>query len=297
MKHLIAYYGFRFAAAIFGAFPEPWMRYTGEWMGRRGAARRSNKRPLLRGHMRRVMGPDVSDTEIESAVNRMYESYGRYWAETLWLRPRRHKAVSSRVERIGFEHVFKAMDDGRGIIFALPHLGSWEVAGLIADEIGAPVLAVAEDLPNGRITKWFVDVRNQLGIDIVLTTDPQRRSKLIRTLKKGKVIALLADRDVTGSGLTAEFFGEETKMPAGPVGLAILTGAALIPVGVYFKEGAGHRIEVHPPVDIPEQESRDQAVAVGAVLMARKLEEIIARDPAQWHLFQPNWPSDVGYRA
>ncbi|MCZ7533246.1 MAG: phosphatidylinositol mannoside acyltransferase [Acidimicrobiia bacterium] len=297
MKHLLAYYGFRFAAAIFGAFPESWMRHAGEWLGRRGAGRWSDKRPLLKGHMRRVMGPEVSDIEIESAVNRMYESYGRYWAETLWLRPRRHRTVASRVERVGFEHVFKALEEGNGIIFALPHLGSWEVAGLVADEIGAPVLAVAEDLSNERITKWFVDVRNQLGIDIVLTTDPQRRSKLIRRLKEGKVIALLADRDVTGRGLTTEFFGEETKMPSGPVGLAILTGAALIPVGVYFKEGAGHHIEVHPPVEIPQREARDQTVAAGAALMARKLEEIISRDPPQWHLFQPNWPSDIGYRA
>lgn len=297
MKKLLAYFGFRFAAAIFGAFPESWMRHTGEWLGRRGAARGSDKRPLLRGHMRRVMGPDKTEAEIETAVDRMYESYGRYWAETFWLRPRRHQAVSRRVERIGFEHVFKAMDEGNGIIFALPHLGSWEVAGLIADEIGARVLAVAEDLPNERITAWFVAIRNQLGIDIVLTTDPQRRSKLIRTLKEGKVIALLADRDVTGSGLTTEFFGEETKMPAGPVGLAILTGAALIPVGVYFKKGAGHRIEVHAPIEIPELETRDQTVEAGAALMAGKLEEIISRDPTQWHLFQPNWPSDVGYRA
>lgn len=297
MKKLLAFYGFRFAAALFGAFPESWMRKTGEWLGRRGAARKSGKRPLLKGHMRRVMGAGASDTEIEAAVDRMYELYGRYWAETFWLRPRRYEAVASRVERVGFEHVFAAMAAGKGIIFALPHLGNWEVAGLIADEIGAPVLAVAEDLANERITKWFVDIRNQLGIDIVLTTDPRRRSKLIRRLKDGEVIALLADRDVTGRGLTTEFFGEETKMPSGPVGLAILTGATLIPVGVYFKEGAGHRIEVHAPVEIPDLETRDQKVAAGAALMARKLEEIISRDPAQWHLFQPNWPSDDGYRA
>ncbi|MEZ5176003.1 MAG: phosphatidylinositol mannoside acyltransferase [Acidimicrobiia bacterium] len=294
MKARLVYAGFRSVAAVFGALPEPWMRHIGEWFGRRWAARSKAKRPLLERHMRRVMGSQAPADAIDYAVDRMFESYGRYWAETFWLRPRRHDAVCARVERHGFWHIDEAVARGQGIIFALPHLGSWEVAGLVADEIGVPVLAVAEDLPNSLITGWFVRIRNALGIDIVLTTDPQRRSKLIRRLAGGEAIALLADRDVTGRGVSVRFFGEETKMPSGPVGLAVLTGAALIPVGVYFREGAGHRIEIHPPLEIPAAETRDVAIAEGAALMATTLESIIRRDPSQWHLFQPNWPSDEG---
>ena len=292
MKHRLIYIAFRFASALFGAFPEPLMRRTGEWLGRRWAGRNAKKRPMLSSHMRRVLGPEASEAAIEQAVDDMHQSYGRYWAETFWLRPKRHQSVSDGVERIGFNYVFDALATGRGVIFALPHLGNWEVAGLIADEIGARVLAVAEDLPNPYITEWFVDVRNQLGIDIVLTTDPQRRSKLIRRLKSGGVIALLADRDVTGRGLTTEFFGEEAKMPSGPVGLAAVTGAVLVPVASFFQEGAGHRIEVFPPIEIPDIEPRDQRTIAAAAIMASSLEDIIGQDPAQWHLFQPNWPSD-----
>lgn len=295
MKNRLVYWGFRVAGAIFGAFPEPWMRHSGEWLGRRWASRNAKKRPLLRSHMRRVMGKDAKPRDVEAAVDRMHESYGRYWAETFWLRPRRHEAVAARVERIGFEHIQPAKDLGNGVIFALPHLGSWEVAGLIADEIGVRVLAVAEDLPNPYITEWFVKVRNQLGIDIVLTTDPQRRSKLIRRLKEGGVVALLADRDVTGRGLTTQFFGETTRMPSGPVGLAALTGAAVMPVGQYYQSGAGHKIVVHPPIEIPQLDSREATTQAAAALLARKLEEVIRVDPPQWHLFQPNWPSDERY--
>ena len=296
VKKLAVYYAFRTAAAVFGVFPESWMRRIGEWLGRRGAARKSAKRPLLAGHMRRVIGPDATDLEIETAVDRMYESYGRYWAETFWLRPRRHQGIGERVERIGFHHIDLAIAQGKGIVFALPHLGSWETAGLLADLIGVRTLAVAEDLSNERITDWFIKIRNALGIDIVLTTDPRRRSKLIRRLKAGGAIALLADRDVTGTGLNVEFFGEETSMPSGPIGLAALTGAALIPVGTYFQKGAGHRIVVHPPIQIPETITRDERINEGAALLAAKLEEIIREDPPQWHLFQPNWPSDRQYR-
>lgn len=296
MTKLVAYAAFRAAAAIFGVFPESWMRRVGEWLGRRRAAGKSKKRPLLTAHMRRVIGQEASEAEIEAAVDRMYESYGRYWAETFWLRPRRHKGVGERVERIGFHHIDEALAQGKGIVFALPHLGSWETAGLVADDIGVRVLAVAEDLSNKKITDWFIKIRNALGIDIVLTTDPQRRSKLIRRLKAGGAIALLADRDVTGTGLTVEFFGEETNMPSGPVGLAALTGAALIPVGTFFQDGPGHRIEVHAPIVMPEAATRDERIHLGAALLANKLEEIIRIDPPQWHLFQPNWPSDRRYK-
>ncbi len=296
MKDQFGYLLFRLASAVFGLLPESGMRHVGEALGRIANARKTSKRPLLEHHMRRVLGQAAPDSEIQEAVRSMYSSYGRYWAETFWLRPRRHDAVISRVERVGFHHIDEAKETNTGIIFALPHMGNWEVAGLVADEIGVRCLAVAEHLSNDKITEWFVDIRNQLGIDIVLTSDPKRNSKLIRTLKSGKAIALLADRDVTGRGLETEFFGEKTRMPAGPIGLADMTGATLLPVGVYFNKGPGHRIVVHPPVILPQFDDREDRVSAGAALMATQLEEIVLEAPAQWHLFQPNWPTDPGYR-
>jgi lauroyl/myristoyl acyltransferase len=296
VRDLLAYIPFRVAAAVFGLFPEPWVRHIGMWAGRRAAARDKDKYGLVSGHMRRVRGGDVSEEQLSRDVTRMYESYGRYWAETFWLRRRRHDAIISRVDRVNFDPVYRAKAAGRGIIYALPHTGNWEVAGLIADDIDARALAVAEDLSNRRITEWFLRVRNSVGIDIILTSDPSRQSKLVRTLKAGGAIALLADRDVTGTGHEVDFFGEMTRMPTGPAGLAVLTGADLFPVGVYFKKGAGHRLVVRDPIEIPDLPDRGEKVAAVARALAKELEDLIRHDPPQWHLFQPNWPSDEGYR-
>ena len=296
MRSLLGYIPFRIAAGVFGLFPEPWVRRIGEWAGKRAAGRDNAKTALLAGHMRRVRGSDVSAEQVSRDVTNMYESYGRYWAETFWLRKRRHDAIIDRIERVNFEPVFRAKDEGKGIIFAVPHMGNWEVAGLIADEIGVRALAVAEDLSNKRITDWFLRVRNSVGIDIVLTSDPSRQSKLVRRLKGGGAIALLADRDVLGTGHSVEFFGDVTRMPTGPAALAVLTGASLIPVSAYFREGAGHRLVVRNPVPIPDIADRSEKVASVARALALELEELIRLDPPQWHLFQPNWPGDEGYR-
>jgi len=293
VKSWLIYIPFRIAAGLFGLLPEPAVRWIGERGGGALYRRDSGRAPLLARHMRRVLGSDAPEADVEVAVKGMYRSYGRYWAETFWFRPRRKKAITSRVERINFDPIFEAKRAGRGIVFAVPHMGNWEIAGIIAQEIGVPILAVAEDLSNEHITDWFVAVRDKFDIDIVLTTDPKRRSKLIRTLQGGGAIALLADRDITGRGIAVDFFGERTTVPAGPVALADLTDSALIPVGVYFQEGAGHRIVVHDAVVLPGGESRAERVARGAQEVANVLENMIREAPSQWHLFQRNWPSDT----
>ena len=292
MKSWLTYIPFRIAAALFGLLPEWGVRRLGEIGGTLAYRRGSDRNELLARHMRRVLGSDATSHDIAEAVEGMYRSYGRYWAETFWFRPRRKKAIARRVERVNFEPIFEAKRQGRAIVFAVPHMGNWEIAGIIANEIGVPIIAVAEDLPNKLITQWFVDVRAKFDISIILTTDPQRRSKLVRNLKDGGAIALLADRDVTGRGLETEFFGERTTVPAGPVALADMTNAALIPVAVYFQEGAGHRIVVHNEVELPGGDNRAERVSRGARALAQVLEGMIREAPSQWHLFQPNWPSD-----
>jgi KDO2-lipid IV(A) lauroyltransferase len=90
-----------------------------------------------------------------------------------------------------------------------------------------------------------------------------------------------------------EFFGERTTMPAGAVTLAERTGAVLLPVGCFFAAGKGHEFLVRPPLTLPEGDGdREARVTAGVQALALELEQIIREDPAQWHLFQPNWPSD-----
>lgn len=292
MKDWLAFIPFRIGAAFFGALPESAVRSLGVKAGAAASTRKKANRLLLASHMRRVLGSGASETEVQDAVDGMYRSYGRYWAETFWFRPRRRELIIGSVERINFEPVLEAKAAGRGIVFAVPHIGNWEIAGLIAEDLGLDLMAVAENLPNQKITDWFLDVRARFGIDIVLTSDPARRSKMVRRLKEGGALALLADRDVTGKGVPVVFFGEETTMPAGPTALAELTNSVLIPVAAYFKDGPGYRIEVGNPIEIPAAETRADRLRLGAQLVADALESQIRKQPSQWHLFQPNWPSD-----
>lgn len=266
------------------------MRRGGEAAGLFASFLSRKKAALLRSHLARVIGPDP---DLNRRARAMFKSYGRYWAEVFWVTPRRKGHIVSHARVVGIEHVEAAREKGAGVILALPHLGNWEAAGAKAEAIGIPVLAVAEMLPNERLVDWFVALRRQLGIDVVLAGAGRRVTEsLLRRLQAGGTIALLADRDLTGRGIEVDFFGEQTTIPAGPVALADRTGATLLPVGCYFNEGRGHTFVVHPPMELPTEGPRSTRIGVAAQDLAKVLEEIIRVAPEQWHLFQPNWPSD-----
>ena len=290
MSGLAGYILLRMAAALFGLLPESAIRRIGRLAGVATSVLSRDKAALLRRHLTRVLGP-VPD--IDRHIRAMYASYGRYWAEVFWVRPRRKAEILSHSKVVGLEHIEAARDRGSGIILALPHLGNWEMAGAKAEEIGIPVLAVAEMLPNRRLVDWFLGVRSALGIDVVLASEGRRVTEsLLNRLRSGGTVALLADRDITGRGVEVDFFGERTTIPAGPLSLADRTGASLLPVGCYFNEGRGHTFVVQPPMSLPTEGSRSERIAVGSQQLALVLEEIIRKAPEQWHLFQPNWPSD-----
>lgn len=291
MKGLAGYLGYRFFSALFGLLPEPIMRRLGYGVGWLVSFMAPRRFSMAVRHQERVQGEGV---EARRAARRVFGHYGRYWAETFWVRPRRRDGVLSRTRIDGIEHLHAAVQSGRGVILALPHMGNWEAAGLRGAAEDARVLAVAEELGNERIVQWFIEQRNMMEIDIVIARKGSGVTRrLMGRLNEGGVIALVCDRDLGGRGVEVEFFGERTTLPPGPAALADRTGAVLLPVGTYFGKGSGYDFVVLPPLEVAPGADASERVAATSQSLARVLEEIIARKPEQWHLLQPNWPSDV----
>lgn len=281
LRQRVAYLVVWAAVTLMGALPEPVIRRLGRFAGLVWYVVDPRRRRMARRHMRRL-GVDPE------AAREVFASYGRYWAESFWVRPRRFEGMWSRMTVEGLGHLNQARSAGKGLVIVLPHVGNWEAAALIGQEIQLPLVAVAESLANRHITDWFTRQRSMFGLEIVLTGNGRVGGRLTAALRDGKAVALLSDRDLTGRGVEVEFFGETTTLPAGPVALARKTGAPILPVGIYFKAEGGHHAIIHPPFTAREGDD----LARLARRMAERLEEIILHDPSQWHLVQPNWPSD-----
>lgn len=293
MKELLAYLGLRAGVGLVGALPGRVVRALGRGFGAVWGVVDADRTRMARRHMSRVLG---NGGDLDGASREIMRSYGRYYAEALWVRAKRVPGMLDDTEVQGLERILEAKELGRGMIYALPHTGNWEAAAPVSAREGIPVVAVAEVLPNRRITDWFTAMRAECGIEIVLATGGlEVMRRLEEALGENKAVALLSDRDLRGKGVEVDFFGEKTTMPPGPATLAVRTGAPLFPVGCYFTEN-GYRVVVRPALETPMEGTKSERVATLTQALADELEDLIGQSPEQWHLVVPNWPSDLEAR-
>jgi KDO2-lipid IV(A) lauroyltransferase len=191
----------------------------------------------------------------------------------------------------GLEHLEAALAAGTGAIVALPHLGGWEFGGAWLGTKGYRMTVVAERVEPPELFDWFVELRRRLGLTVV-PLGPGAGSAVLRALKENEVVGLVSDRDIPGSGVEVEFFGERTTLPSGAATLALRTGAPILTAAIYFDGPRGHHAVVRPPIPVERKgKLRDDVTRVTQVV-AHELEALIRAAPDQWHLLQPNWPSD-----
>lgn len=284
------YLWYRGVAGLLRTLPRPVASELAAAAARAVATLVPERRRIVADNLARVLGPGVDEATLARCVRAAFASYGRYWADAARLDPREPGLLDRRWSIEGAENFLEAAAGGRGVVLALPHLGSWEIGAIWAAAMGYPLTTVAEPAAPPALFEWFVAEREALGLR-VLPLGGSTATELVATLSKGGAVALLADRDVAGDGLDVELFGATTKLPAGPAVLALRTGAVLLPCAVYHARGDRHHAVIGPPLDTERRgRLRADAARVTAAL-ARELERLIQRAPEQWHVFQPNWPA------
>ena len=280
---------FKGVGALMEAMPERvdvgLARSIAEVVGRHQSGARAN----LRANVARALaapGGVVDDRLLESFVDRAFRSYGQYWAESAKLPALSKAAIYERFTIAeGIEHLFEGRDRGRGIIVALPHVGSWEWGGSFLNSLDLGMTAVAEVLEPPSLFEWFRAKREAIGIRVA-PLDDRAGSTLLATLRAGGVIGLLCDRDIQGNGVEVQFFGERVTLPAGPATLALRTGATLVAAACYMGPGRDHFAVVSPPIPAERTNRlRDDVTRVTQAL-GNELELLIRRAPEQWHVLE-----------
>jgi KDO2-lipid IV(A) lauroyltransferase len=282
---------YKLAARLARAVPHPVAARGAQALGRVAGRIAGERRAQVERNLRRV-DPALSGSELRRMVDATFESYARYYEESFRLPGTSTADLDAGFTPDGWEHLDLALTLGNGAIMAMPHLGGWEWAGFWVTQVqGRRVTAVVEELEPRALFDWFVELRRSFGFDIV-ALGPDAGSATVRALKANHVLALLSDRDLTGTGPEVEFFGERTTLPGGPATLALRTGAPILPTAIYFDGPDMRRGVALPPLDTTRHgKLRDDVQRVTQDL-AHALEELIRRAPEQWHLLQPNWPSD-----
>ncbi len=249
-----------------------------------------DRRAVVARHMARATEGGLTPVGARRASREAFVSYARYWVESLRLARTSPAEVDGRFTIDGRHHLEEARAAGRGAVLALPHLGGWDVGGWWLARQGFPVSVVVESLEPAEVFQWFVALRRRLGLSVI-PLGGGAGTAVLAALRANHMVCLLCDRDIGGRGVEVEFFGERTTLPAGPATLALRAGTVVLPTAVYF-EGPGHHAVVEPPVAAERSGRLRDDVARLTQATATALEGLIRRAPEQWHLFQPNWPSD-----
>ena len=252
------------------------------------------KRAMIERHLKRV-NPKLRGASLRVATQQAFDSYAHYYMESFRLPSLSKRTVARNFNVDGLGHVTDALALGNGCIFALPHLGGWEWAGRWMTDQGFRLTVVVEALEPPELFEWFADLRKDLGMTVV-PTGPTAGPAVVKALRENEIVCLLCDRDLDRRGVDVEFFGERTTLPAGPATLGLRVGAPVLPVGCYFTpQYNGHNAIVRPPLSLQRKGGLREDVARVTQNLAYELEFLIRLAPEQWHLFQPNWPSDPGY--
>ena len=289
----LTYLGYRTASAIALALPEPVARSAAGLTGRVLGGSMRGRRAMLERHVRRVLGPDAGEREVRRTVAAAFESYGRYWLEAFRLPKETPGSLDAHLEVEGLELVDEAMARGRGVIIAAPHIGNWDLGGAWFAAHGYRPATVAEPIEPPELFEWFCRYRRDLGLEVV-ALDDGAGGAMLRVLREGRMVGLICDRDLGRAGVPVDFFGEATTLPGGPATLALRSGAPILAAAVFFRPGGRHLCVVRPPVPTDRRGSVREDVARITQDLAHELEGLIRRAPEQWHMLQPNWPSDFG---
>src|SRR6476620_5005057 len=253
-------------------------------------AARSGGPKQLRKNLARVVGV-TPDQVPDGLIRASLASYARYWREAFRLPSMDLTKLGEQLDPhfAGKEHIAAALDTGRGAVLVLPHSGHWYMAGVWLVQKHGTFTTVNERLKPESLYLRFIAYRESLGFEMLPLTGGERPpfEVLAERLRANRPVCLMAERDLSRSGVQVDFFGEPTRMPAGSAKLAIETGADLVVVHSWYT-AHGWKFSTSSPVDTSSGD-----VGVITQTMANQFARNIAAHPADWHMMQPQWLADL----
>mgnify|MGYP000046704420 CR=1 FL=1 len=250
-----------------------------------------DRKLVVERNLRRSSTNELGESELASGVRAVFRSYARYYTDTARLPGLSAAVVDRGFSYEGFEHIQDSHARGKGTILVLPHVGGWEWAASWLDKVPQyQVTGVVEALANDELRQWMEEWREAVGIQ-VLPLGKGLGSELLKRLRANHVLCLMSDRNLGDGGVEVDFFGETTELPGGAATLALRTGATIVPVAVYHRGEQNHAI-CEPPIEVERRGKMREDITRITQNIADVMEMQIRREPHQWLVLQPNWPSD-----
>ncbi|MGV1005246.1 MAG: phosphatidylinositol mannoside acyltransferase [Candidatus Nanopelagicales bacterium] len=248
----------------------------------------------LARNLARVIGEPADSPRVQELTAAGMRSYLRYWCDAFRL-PTWDAARLGEFEFHDVERLTDLLQEGRGVVAVLPHMGNWDHAAAYMSQLvpgGQQVTTVAEKLRPPELFEKFVSYREELGIRVFGLGDPGVFQQLGDIVTGGGLVALLGDRDLSAKGIDVDLFGSRTRIPAGAAALAHDAGAPLLPVGLFW-DGQRNAGRIYPEIPLATEGGRRERLAATCQRIATAFEEAIVAHPQDWHMLQKLWLEDL----
>lgn len=238
----------------------------------------------LRANLQHVRPADGAEL-----VSAGVQSYLRYWHEAFRLPTWSPERIQDSFTLEGVEVLDAAVRDRTGVVMVPGHMANWDLGGAWAALRYGNAISVAERLKPAALFDQFLTFRRSLGVEMYGLGDPDLVRTLVRRVQGGRILGLLGDRDIGGTGVPVEFCGSATTLPGGPAMISMLSGAPMYPVAMWF-DGPMLRGQMLERVPVPRTGSRMEKVRVMTQQMADQLGAAIREHAQDWHMMQRVWP-------
>ncbi|MEA2516154.1 MAG: phosphatidylinositol dimannoside acyltransferase [Thermomicrobiales bacterium] len=249
-------------------------------------------RESVTANLRQVLGPDVSERDLQSAVRNVFRFSGRNLADMLLVPHLGSDEIAQRVPLISgkWSYLDDALTAGKGAVLITGHLGAFDFVGQALHQRGYKLTSVT-----GRTTSRFLFdavtfLRRSHDMRLV-EASPSGIRRVIQALRRGEGAVFLTDRDFFQNGKPVRFFGRETTLSPGAVRIARDTGAPIVPV-FGIRTRTGHGMILEPAFHVEKTHDLDADVAHGLAKVTAVLERVIGSAPDQWVMFQRVWPEE-----
>lgn len=294
--HGAGYWVWRTTAAVAQRLPSALLYPVAVLLGDIAYLTWGTKRRIAKRNFAVVLDRPVDDREVARTARGSFRNFAKYLLEIMRFPKLRPEDFERLVVIDGMEHLRKATEHGRGLIFVSIHFGNFEIGGArVAGEI--PLNVIADDLTNQRLMDLLIGHRAHKGINIHSPTGGAR--KVLQALRRNEMVGLMMDlgpRALAFGNVPARFFGVPTRFPTVAADLARVSGAPIVVAAVVRQHDNTFRGIAMPPIFVDRRQGGQEIHRVTETI-AQQLEGFVRQWPDQWYIFRPMWASDDGARA
>lgn len=269
--------------------PRPVCRLLGQLVGLGVYLFSKQDRSHLRRNFAIALNLPADHPRVQRAVRGLFRNYARYMVD-FFLFPQlgrdKLRAHFSAIQ--GESHLKKALSAGKGVLLISAHVGNWEVGGHLLRCLDYPLTVVGLPHNTAQTNALVHHLRTLRGIEIIEVGQSDFSVlPILNALRRNRIVAMIGDRDHLGTGRPTRFLGKQLRLPTGPVVLAMMSGAALLPCFVLEQTDGTYLGIIEPPLPIDRQRARDRAIDCNLQRLAQVFETYIRQYPEQWYCPDP----------